>query len=138
VCYIAVTLLFYSLFKPVNRSISLLAAFVSLAGIVIGPLSMLHLFPLRIHSLVFFGVYCLLLGYLIYKSTFLPGLLGALMALAGLGWLTFLSPSLTSNLSPYIYAPGVIGEGSLTVWLLMFGVNEDRWKQRAALIVRSL
>ena len=46
-CYIAVTGLFYFLFKPVNRRLSLLAAFVSLAGCVIGPLSSLHFVPFQ-------------------------------------------------------------------------------------------
>jgi len=39
-CYIAVTLLFYHIFKPVNRRLSLLAASFSLVGIAIGPLSL--------------------------------------------------------------------------------------------------
>jgi len=43
--------------------------------------------------LVFFGVYCLLIGYLIFRSAFLPRILGVLMGFAGLGWLTFLSPN---------------------------------------------
>jgi len=43
---------------------------------------------------------------------------GVLMVCAGLGWLTFLSPRLVTALSPYILAPGMIGEGALTIWLL--------------------
>jgi len=50
---------------------------------------------------VFFGFYCLLIGYLIFRSAFLPRILGVLMAFAGLGWLTFLSPPLANYLSPY-------------------------------------
>src|SRR6266540_4379122 len=53
-------------------------------------------------SMVFFGFYCLLIGYLILRSAFLPRALGVLMAIAGLGWLTFLSPPLATSLSPYI------------------------------------
>jgi hypothetical protein len=86
-CYVAVTLLFYDLFKPVSRGLSLLAAFISLAGLVMGTLSLLHLAPSPINNLVFFGFYCLLIGYLIFRSTFLPRALGALMAFGGLGWL---------------------------------------------------
>ena len=100
-CYIAVTLLFYDIFKPVNRSLSLLAAFVSLVGCAIGPLSLFHLAPYHISPLVFFGFYCLLIGYLIFRSSFLPRFLGAGMAFAGLGWLIFLSP-LTNHLSTYL------------------------------------
>src|SRR6266850_8532794 len=99
-CYIAVTLLFYGIFRPVNRNLSLLAAVISLVGIIIGPLSLLHLVPSKLNPLVFFGFYCLLIGYLIFRSTFLPRTLGALMAFAGLGWLTFLSPPLANYLYP--------------------------------------
>jgi hypothetical protein len=53
------------------------------------------------------------------------------MAFAGLGWLTFLSPSLSRFLSPYILIPGVLGEGSLTLWLLVKGVNVKRWEEQA-------
>jgi len=130
-CYVAVTLLFYGMFKPVNRGLSMLAAFISLAGCAIGPLSLLHLAP-DISPLVFFGFYCLLIGYLIFRSTFLPRILGALMVFAGLGWLTFLSPPLAKSLSPYVMMPGILGEGALTAWLLVVGVNADRWKEQAS------
>ena len=53
------------------------------------------------------------------------------MALAGLGWLVFLSPPLANYLSPYILAPGILGEGSLTLWLLVKGVNVQRWNEHA-------
>ena len=131
-CYIAVTLLFCDIFKPVNRSLSLLPALFSLVGCAIAALSPFHLALFHINSLVFFGFYCLLIGYLILRSTFLPRTLGVLMVFAGLGWLTFLSPPLAHDLSPYILAPGIIGEGSLTLWLLVAGVNVQRWKEQAS------
>ena len=131
VCYIIVTLLFYGLFKPVNKALSLVAAVFSLVGCVMGVVSQFHLAPLFINNLVFFGVYCLLIGYLIFRSTFLPRTLGVLMAFAGLAWLTFLSPSLVKALSPWVFLPGLIGEGSLTVWLLAMGVNVQRWNEKA-------
>jgi hypothetical protein len=131
VAYVAVTLLFYGLFKPVNRSLSLLAAVVSLLGLAFGALNSLRLAPIDISPLVFFGVYCLLIGYLIWESTFLPRALGALMAFGGLGWLTFASPGLVKVLSPYNLAPGIFAEGVLTVWLLVMAVNAERWRDRA-------
>jgi hypothetical protein len=132
-CYIAVTLLFYDIFKPVDRSLSLIAALFSLVGCAIGALSPFHLVPSRVpNGLVFFGCYCLLIGYLIFRSTFLPRILGVLMAIGGLGWLTFLSPPLADDLSPYIFLPGVLGEASLTLWLLVMGVNVQRWKEQAS------
>jgi hypothetical protein len=129
--YVAVTLLFYVLFKPVSPGFSLLAAVVSLVGIVMGPLTMLHVVPFRVNSLVFFGVYCLMIGVLIFRSTFLPRFLGALMAFAGLGWLTFLSPPLVQQLTPFVFFPGLLGEGALTLWLVAKGVDEPRWRAQA-------
>lgn len=131
-CYVAVTLLFYYIFKPVSKRVSLLAAFISLLACAIGPVALLVHAVSSINPLAFFGFYCLLIGYLILKSTFLPRRLGALMLFAGLGWLTFLSPALAKDLSPYNFLPGVIGEGLLTLWLLIAGVNEARWKEQAS------
>ena len=54
------------------------------------------------------------------------------MTLGGLSWLTFLSPSLTKQLSPYNLAPGMFGEGVLTLWLLVVGLNAQRWKEQAS------
>ena len=162
--YIALTALLYELFKPVNRSVSLVAAFFSLVGCAIQAFgAVFQLAPLVISgssadlsafkpeesqalalilfkldsqaqtiTLVFFGLYCLLIGCLIFKSTFLPRILGVLMALAGLGWLTFLAPPLANALSPYVLVLGFLAELSLMLWLLVKGVNVQRWKQQAA------
>ncbi|HSL20316.1 MAG TPA: DUF4386 domain-containing protein [Vicinamibacterales bacterium] len=129
-CYVVVTLLLYDLLKPVNRSISSLAAFFGLTGCAVSLFGLTKFILLR--DLVFFGAQCLLIGYLILRSTFLPRVLGALMVFAGLGWLTFLWPPLARSLSPYNLAPGMIGEGLLLVWLMIIGVNVDRWKEQAA------
>jgi hypothetical protein len=162
-CYVAVTALFYDLFKPVNRSLSLLAAFFSLVGcailafaslfqlaplVVLGGGQYLNVFEveqlqalaslfLELYGLsvsicfVFFGVYCLLIGYLIFKSSFLPRILGVLMAFAGLGWLTFLFPPLANYLSPYNLVLGFLAELALMLWLLVMGVDVQRWKEQA-------
>jgi len=130
--YAAVTVLFYRLFAPVDRGLSLLAAIVSAVGLAAGLLATFKVVDIPVSNLVFFGGYCLLIGTLIVRSTFLPRVVGVLMALGGLGWLTFLSPSLARQLSPYNLAPGMIGEGVLTVWLLTAGVNEQRWREQAA------
>jgi hypothetical protein len=168
-CYVAVTGLFYDLLRPVNRGLSLLAAFFSLVGCTIGAVSCLFYFApvvilggaqylnvfkveqlqalalmfLKLYgqcfniSFVFFGFYCLLIGYLIFRSSFLPRILGAGMAFAGLGWLTFLSPALAHHLVPYILAAG-LGEVSLTLWLLVAGVNAQRWKEQASAAQASI
>ena len=83
-------------------------------------------------GLVFFGFYCFLIGCLIFGSTFLPRTLGVLLVFAGLGWLIFLSPSLANYLRPYILLPGILGEGSLTLGLLVNSVNGPRWKEQAS------
>jgi hypothetical protein len=129
--YIAVTLLFYFMFKPVNRGLSLLAAFFSLAGCANDVLGLFNLAPYKINSLVFFGPYCLLIGYLIFKSSFLPRILGVLMAFAGLGWLIFLSP-LANHLSTFLMVIGFLAELSLCLWLLVKGVNVQRWNEQAS------
>ncbi len=82
-------------------------------------------------ALVFFGFYAVLTGYLIIRSTFLPRILGVLSVLGGLGWLSFLYLPLGYLLFPYVAAFGLLGAASLLLWLLVFGVNEQRWKEQA-------
>ncbi len=53
------------------------------------------------------------------------------MAFGGLGWLTFLSPPLAQPRYPYNMAPGIFGEAVLTLWLLVVGLDEQRWKEQA-------
>ena len=90
-----------------------------------------------VNPLALFGVYCVLIGYLIFRSTFLPRILGGLMAMGGLGWLTFVSSTLANSLTPYNLAPGILGEGALTVWLLVKGVNGERWQEQAHAVCGS-
>jgi Domain of unknown function (DUF4386) len=129
--YISVTLLFYYLFRPVNRSLSFLAAIFSLLGCANDLLSLFHRAPYEISSLLFFGPYCLLIGYLIFRSTFLPHILGALMAFAGVGWFLFLSP-LVKYLSTYLKVLGFVAEMSLMLWLIVKGVNIRQWKEQVS------
>src|SRR6202042_1189371 len=91
--YVAVTLLLYRMFKPVSRNAALLALAISIVGCVVQSLSLFHLAPLH-SALPIFGLFNLTIGYLIFRSTFLPRALGVLMALSGLGWLMTLSPEL--------------------------------------------
>jgi hypothetical protein len=169
VCYLVATLLVYILFKPVNRNVSLLAAFFSLAGCAIGTVgSLLFLAPLGLLrgaqyltvfsveqlqaqaltfltlsaqandiGLIFFALHVLSVAYLIHRSTFLPRILGGLLALTGLCYLTnsfasFLALPFKVYLLPFVAAGGLLGEGSLTLWLLVKGVNVQRWIGQAA------
>jgi hypothetical protein len=168
VCYIAVTLLFYELFKPVGKSLSLLAAFFSLVGIaVLAVNSLNHLAPLvflgsahdprgfetnqsqalalmslRMHargyaiSGVFFGIYMFLIGYLVFRSGFLPRILGVLMAIGGLSNLTnsfaiFLLPTLVARLPDIVMLAG-IAELLLGLWLMVKGVNVPKSEEKAS------
>lgn len=125
---IAVTLLFYDILSPLNRRLSLLAASFNLVGLVF---EVLRLQPQGVNiAVVFDGFYCILIGYLAFGSSFLPRILGALMTLGGLGWLTFLSPPLGNYLFPYNLAFGLLGEGSVCLWILLMGVNVGRGNER--------
>jgi Domain of unknown function (DUF4386) len=88
-------------------------------------------------AIIFFGFYCLLIGYLIFRSTFLPRIMGVLMASGGLGYVTlnlanFLSLPLAKYLSLYVMVLGGLGELSLMPWLLVIGLNVQRWKEQAS------
>jgi hypothetical protein len=120
-CNIAVTRLLYEIFKPVSRALALLEAFF---GLVVSTIGVLEWPPRGVDiGLVALAFYCRLIGHLIFRSNFLPRILGALMAFAGLAWLTVQLPPLAQNLSPYNLAAGVLGQASLTLWLLVMGVN---------------
>jgi hypothetical protein len=122
---VAVTLLLYAIFKPVNSRVSLLAAFFNLVALTFEAFKGYNI------GLVFHGFFCLLIGYLIFRGNFLPRILAALMAFGGWGWLTFLSTSLADHLSPYNMASAFVGEGLVMLWLLVMGVNVHRWKEQA-------
>jgi hypothetical protein len=82
-------------------------------------------------ALILFALYDLLVGYLIFRSTFLPRSLGALLMFAGIGWLTFIWPPLASTLSPYVLPLGALAEILLMLWLVVKGVNVSRWQEKA-------
>jgi len=81
--------------------------------------------------LVFFGLWCVLIGFLIFRSTFLPRILGVLLAIDGLGWMLYLLPPLAQQLFPLIAVAAGLAEFPLEIWLIVMGVNNERWKQQA-------
>ena len=88
-------------------------------------------------AMVFFGLQCVLVGCLIVRSTFLPRILGVLLALGGLSYVisslaNFLAPAFGARLAPFIIPAAILGEGSLTLWLLLMGVNAQRWNEQAS------
>ena len=161
--YIVVSVLLYRLLAPVNKTVSLTAAVLSITGCTITAAACVFIvMPFRIlndhgltaaftaaqlHALAygslkiynnmysvglcFFGFYCSLVGYLILRSGFIPKFVGVLMLLAGLNWLTFLWPPLSNALGNWVLILAIPGELSLTLWLLIAGVNEQRWRESA-------
>jgi hypothetical protein len=126
-CFVALTLILYDIFATVNRNLSWFAASFGLAGLT---LEALRWNPGGVDvAMAFHGISCLLFGYLVFRSAFLPRIFGVLMAVAGLAWLPFLSPALANRLAPYNVAAGFVGEASLMLWLLVVGLHLSPWNR---------
>jgi hypothetical protein len=155
--------LFYLLFKPVNRTISLLAAFVGIlvcaiqaltallylapllalqmgsspSALVPGQLQALAMIFLKLNSyafdldLVFFGLWCVLTGHLIFRSRFLPRILGVLLAIDGVGWMMYIVPPFAYHIFRFIAAASAVAEIPLQLWLIVMGVNPEQWWEQA-------
>jgi len=85
-------------------------------------------------GLLFFGFTCLVVGYLMFKSGYFPKIIGVMQIIAGLAYLTnsfaqILSPPFAAQLFPAILVPAFIGELSTCLWLLVKGVNVQKWNQ---------
>jgi hypothetical protein len=94
---------------------------------------------IRFHSqayniaMVFFGLNCVSLGYLVYKSTFLPRVVGVVLAIGGTCYVVnsftrFIAPTAATHLFPYILWPGLVGEVSVALSLLVVGIKG--WRTR--------
>jgi len=147
-------LLLYQLFSVVNRTINQLALFAILIGCAIqavaavvylsplivlqsdahqGELAMLLINMSRLTFdvyIIFFGFWCVLLGYLIVRSTFMPRVIGALLILDGIGWMTYLVPPFATSIYTFIAVVAGVAEFSLLLWMLIFGVNNERWREQ--------
>jgi hypothetical protein len=147
-CDVAIAVLFYGLFRHTSRKLSVLASLFRLIYVAFMAINSLIYFGILNWtqsarspetfdlgygiSLVPFGVHCLLIGVLIFRSIFLPKVLGILMVTAGFAYLLFVWPPLGLHLFfPYIVIPAVLGEGSMTLWLLIMGVNVEQWNRQA-------
>ena len=158
--------LFYLLLRPVSRPLALTATvfnIVQTAVLAANKLAMLAplllltapeaqgatwlgpmtAFWLRLHShgfgigLLFFGFCCLLRGWLIARSTYLPRLLGGLLAVAGACYVLnsvalLLEPRVAALLFPWVLVPAFLGELALSLWLLLRGVDARAWQARLA------
>jgi Domain of unknown function (DUF4386) len=115
---IPLALIFYELFKVVNRRLAL-----SLYGVFYG-----------------FGFICE--AYLVYKSTFVPRAIGVLLAIdalnyLGVGFTTMLAPGVAAHLGAWTGLPTILAEGSLCLWLLIAGVDTGRWTEQASATIRA-
>lgn len=172
-CDVAVAVILYALFRPIDRNIALLAAFMRLACIIILAIASLsHFAALRLlgdadylksfppdqrHtlallamklqgdgyaiSLVFFGFACLSLGYLVFRSSYLPRTIGVLLGIAGACYLInsfahFLDPAFAATLFPALFVPIFVAELSLSLWLIVKGVDAGKWEEKASALAR--
>lgn len=89
-------------------------------------------------ALAFFGFSTVVQGWLVYKSGFLPRWLGVIEMIGGFGWLTFLSPPLGMSVFMYVAVFALVGLLAMIVWLLTVGIDEQRWRARAAQAAESI
>lgn len=157
----------YLLLRPVSRNLSLLFLLFNLVSLAVecvsklfllmvvpilrradgafdpGQLQTLASLALTAHNiafhitLIFFGCACLISGYLIFRSGYLPRLVGLLMQAAGLSYLVasfaeLFAPAFAAQITPAILLPALVGESSLCLWLLLKGVNLRVWTARLA------
>jgi Domain of unknown function (DUF4386) len=159
---VPMALLFYELFKGVNRRLALLDAFFILVATAIEAAGILNQFSAlvllnnsqytglptaQLNALVhlpgdltgfdysiygvFYGCDILCVAYLVLRSGLLPRAIGILLAIDGFAYLidgftNMLAPGVATHLSPWFQVPAPLGEGSLALYLLFFGVRAAR------------
>jgi uncharacterized protein DUF4386 len=89
-------------------------------------------------ALIFFGFESLLQGWLLFKSEFLPRFLGVISMIGGVGWLTYLWPPLGSQVFMGVALFALVGVLATTGWLLIRGVDDAKWRERALLAAASI
>jgi hypothetical protein len=131
----AVSKLFLLLVLPILSSTSYLPSFQH------GQLEVLANLALKSHdiafdiALIFFGCACLIEGFLLYRSGYFPKFIGVLMQIAGACYLAscfadLLAPRIADAITPAILLPPLLGELSYCLWLLIKGVDIDKWNAR--------
>lgn len=159
--HVAWALLMHDLFRIVNKGVSRFALLVMVVGSTIQALvALFYIAPLVVLRgsyealsapqvneialilfkvngqafnlyLVFFGAWCAVTGYLMFRSTFMPRIFGALLMVSGIGWMAFLLPLEGIKIFPAIAIASGIGEIPLMLWLIIKGVNSKRWHEHA-------
>jgi hypothetical protein len=170
---IPMAVIFYELFKVVNRKLALLEMVTGLVAtcaeiatlpsqftplVLLGNAKYSSALPAgQLHALAylpgdlsttdysvygaFYGLDFIVLSYLVYRSTFLPRAIGALLAIDALNYLlggfaTMIAPGVAAHLGAWTGLPTILAEGSLCLWLLVAGVNVERWQERASAAMR--
>lgn len=167
---VGVSMLFYDLLKPVNRSLARASMILGLTGcgiktmarlfyyvplILLGGASYLSAIdPAQLEALsyafiringqgaaigiIFFGFETLLRGWLVYRSEFLPRFLGVISMIGGIGWLSYLWPPFGSQVFMGVALFALVGVIVTSGWLLIRGVDDVKWRERAALAATSI
>lgn len=97
---------------------------------------------LRLHTLgyniclIFFGLHMIVAGFIIGAAPYLPRILGWMLAVGGICYLVnigalFVWPPLATLTYPYILLPAVVSEVLLSLWLLLAGVDAQKWRALA-------
>ena len=86
------------------------------------------------NGLIYFGCACLISGYLIFKSGYIPKIIGVMMQIAGLCYLVnsfalIVAPTFSDKLFPFVLLPAFVAEISLCLWLIIKGVKLSKWKE---------
>jgi hypothetical protein len=140
----------YVLLKPIHKNLALLFLLLNLIGVAIQCIGMLPLYAAIlsvgninsetylfvnlfknsvIMAQLFFGTWLFPLGYLVYKSKFLPKIIGTLLILDGFGVLIWFFQAYLLPGYPQITYPGLVisavAEFSLTLWLLFRGIRTE-------------
>ena len=162
---VGVAAIFYVLFRPVDRVLSLIACMFRLVLVAVVGVSILFrylalylakdsysaaigaeqsealvILSVRLFeqgftiALVFFGIHCLVLGWLIFRASFLPRFLGVLLLIAGALYVidsvrVLVLPQFTVPFDLLI--PSYVAELVLCLWLLVIGLNADKWHEQA-------
>lgn len=131
-CYATVMFLLYSLLRPLNRTLPLLAVVSGLAGLALEPLRW-HPGGVNV-AMVLHGVYCLQMGFLLARTRVSPILAGAAMMAAGVVWLGYISISFAQAIAPWNTALGLIGESLPMLWLLVMGASGTQRSEQAEVV----
>jgi hypothetical protein len=124
--YALVVVLIGRLFDAANPVLTWMVAAIGLLGCAVGAAGALHLFGSTATALVVFGVYCVALGGLVLRNGLMPRLIGALLMVGGIGWLTYADLPVARALQPWNIAGGIIGELFFALWLLALGMRPPR------------